>query len=255
MDRKIRNGLKFLWIFFYSAIIITWTIFSAALDGWLALCAGIFSGSWARSIARAWCIHIIWITGSKLSVEGLENIDRSKHYVFVANHQSYFDIPALYAGIGSSISFIAKKELFGIPFFGWGMWAIGCIKIDRKNPRKARESLSKGVAALKKNNISLVIFPEGTRSLSGKVGEFKRASFTLAIEAGVPVVPVAISGTRDIQKKSSLQISSATVHIVIGKPIPADEYLKTGKEGLAEKARETIIKILDKKINTIAELL
>ena len=245
MDRKIRSGIISSWLFFHNSIMLAWTIFSAMAYGWTALCTSIFCRSASRSIARLWCTQLLYMTGSKISVEGAEHIDKKNNYVFVANHQSYFDIPALYAGLGSSISFIAKKELFRIPFFGWGMWAAGCIQIDRKNARKARKSIAKGAAQLKKNHTSLVVFPEGTRSSSGKVGEFKRGSFTLAIEAGVPLVPVAICGTRNIQKKSSLLISPAAVRLVIGAPISAEEVSKLGKEVLAGKVRETIIKLLD----------
>jgi len=176
-----------------------------------------------------------------LTVKGLAGIDRKAGYVFVANHQSHFDIPVLFAGIGMALSFIAKKELLSIPIFGWGVASIGCIGLDRKNPRKARASITCAVNLLKKDTLSLVLFPEGTRSTSGEVGEFKRGSFTLALEAGVPVVPVAIRGTMDIHRKASHEIRPGAVTITIGAPIPAEEIQKLGKEELSATIRRTII--------------
>jgi 1-acyl-sn-glycerol-3-phosphate acyltransferase len=245
MDRQI-GGVRAAAAIIRNGFVIAWTIVSAIAYGFTAMIVGVFSRNKARSVARQWSLNLMFVTGVKLTVEGAENIDKNKNYVFVANHQGYFDIPVLYAGLGSMLSFIAKKELFRIPFFGWGMKAIGCINIDRSNPRKARKSITRGVSVLKKNNISLVLFPEGTRSASGKVGEFKRASFTLALESGVPVVPVAICGTREVQRKESYRISPAAVRLVIGAPLNPHEGVVLDKEQLAGIARETILKAMER---------
>jgi 1-acyl-sn-glycerol-3-phosphate acyltransferase len=243
MDRQI-GGLKAGLALLYNGIVIVWTMVSALSYGFAAMVVALFSKKAARSVARLWCLQLLFITGVKLKIEGIDNIDGSKSYIFVANHQGYFDIPVLYAGLGSTLSFIAKTELFRIPFFGWGMSAVGCINLNRKNPRRARLSITRAVSVLKKNNISLALFPEGTRSASGSVGEFKRGSFTLALEAGVPVVPVAICGTRKIHRKGSFRISPATVRLVVGAPIfPQSERLD--KEQLAAMTREIIVTIVE----------
>ena len=221
--------------------VILWAVFSGLVYGGTAFIAGIFSRRLGQSVARLWARHLLFMAGVTLTVKGMTGIDRKAGYVFVANHQSHFDIPVLFAGIGMALSFIAKKELFSIPIFGWGMASIGCIGIDRKNPRKARASITKAVNLLKKDNLSLVLFPEGTRSLSGKVGEFKRGSFTLALEAGVPVVPVAICGTGEIHRKGSHEIRPGAVTIIIGRPIPAEEVQKLGKEELSATIRKIIV--------------
>ena len=96
----------------------------------------------------------------------MKNVHKNERYVFIANHQSDFDIPVLYEGLFPNLSFIAKKELFMLPFFGWGMAAVGHIWIDRKNARKARKSITRAVNRLKRNHVSLVLFPEGTRSVT-----------------------------------------------------------------------------------------
>lgn len=240
MDRKDR-GISAAVAVVRNGVVIVWVIFSSVLYGSAAVFVGIVSRPWARGIARLWCLNLLFVTGVKVRVKGIEYIDKNKHYVFVANHQSYFDIPVLYAALGSQLGFIAKKELFKIPFFGWGMRAIGCINLDRENPRRARTSITKAVLILKKNNVSLALFPEGTRSASGKVAPFKRASFTLALEAGVPIVPVAICGTRSIQKKESLRIVSAEIILVVCPPLSSE----VDKEQISGMSREMILKAME----------
>jgi 1-acyl-sn-glycerol-3-phosphate acyltransferase len=225
----------------HTLLVAFWTVLSALIYSIITGLTSIISQSLSRKIVRSWCIHILYIAGVRIKIYGADNIDKNKCYVFAANHQSNFDIPVLYASLGSDICFIAKKELFDIPFFGWAMKSIGCIKLDRKNARRARESLSTGIAQLKKNNSSLVIFPEGTRSISGKVGEFKRASFTLAIESGAEVIPVAIDGTIKVHKKSTFKVQSADVRVVIGAPIKTNDT-NINKEDLAGIVRETVVK-------------
>jgi 1-acyl-sn-glycerol-3-phosphate acyltransferase len=219
---------------------------SAMIYGALTVIIGFVSPPMARRIARMWCLNLLIFTRVRLNVIGAANIDIKRNYVFIANHQGYFDIPVLYVGLGSAISFVAKKELFSIPFFGWGMTFIGCIPMDRKNPRKARESITKAVSMIRKNNMSLALFPEGTRSISGEVGEFKRGSFTLALEAGVPVVPVVIRGTNAIHRKGSLTIQPAAVTISIGEPIATDDIEKMDKEQLSDMTRKIIVEAMGK---------
>jgi 1-acyl-sn-glycerol-3-phosphate acyltransferase len=243
---KIIGGLRSAIMFLYNGALIVWTIASAVTYGFMTMILSPLSGPLARKVARLWCVHLLFLTRVKIVIRGASNIDHKMNYVFVANHQGYFDIPVLYTGIGSAISFIAKKELFSLPFFGWGMAAIGCISIDRKNPRNARASIMRAISVLKKNNLSLVLFPEGTRSQSDKVGEFKRASFTLAREAGVPVVPVAICGTGAIHNKSSNKIRPGTVTLIIGTPITTDKIQKLNKEELSGAVREIIAKAMEK---------
>jgi 1-acyl-sn-glycerol-3-phosphate acyltransferase len=225
--------------------ILLWIVGSSFVAGSLAVLTGFFSRRLALRVARLWGRHLLRAAGVTITVKGLSNIKRENNYVFVANHQSHFDIPVLFAGLGATICFIAKKELFRIPIFGWGMKSIGCISIDRKNARNARASITSAVRMLKKDNLSLVLFPEGTRSASGEVGQFKRGSFTLALEAGVPVVPVAICGTGEVHRKGSKRLSPGAVTILVGAPIAAEEVQKLGKEELSESVRESIVKAME----------
>lgn len=222
-----------------------WVIASTLFFGFGSLVTSPFSIGLARYIARFWSLQLLYMCGVKIQVHGLENIHKNERYVFIANHQSYFDIPVLYAGLFANLSFIAKKELFLLPFFGWGMAAVGHIWIDRKNARKARKSITRAVTMLKRNHVSLVLFPEGTRSVTGKVGEFKRASFVLALEAGVPVVPVTICGSRDVQPKFTLKIIPGTVKLIIGEPLRIAPDMDLDKSQLSGMVKEIIVKQLE----------
>jgi 1-acyl-sn-glycerol-3-phosphate acyltransferase len=225
----------------HTAAIVVWAASSSVVYGSLTLCAAPFSNRLARFFAHSWCVHLAALSGIRIKIVGGEKLDRKERYVFVSNHQSYFDIPVLYSGLPFALSFIAKKELFFIPFFGWGIAAIGHIWIDRENARAARSSITRAIAMLKKKNISLVLFPEGTRSVSGEVGEFKRGSFALALEAGVPVVPLTICGTREILPKHSGLLRPGTATIVVGDPILPFELALLDKTKLSEMMRERIV--------------
>jgi 1-acyl-sn-glycerol-3-phosphate acyltransferase len=223
MDRQKRS-LSFLLrirgVAVYGAILISTICFGIA-----TLLVGIFSRKIARCIAQTWNHNLLWIAGIKLKVTGLEKLQKNKRYVFIANHQSGLDIPVLYAGLKRSISFIAKKELFYIPIFGWGMVVVGHIWIDRSNARKARDSILRAVKHLQKAQVSLILFPEGTRSVDGSVGDFKKGSFSLALQAGVEVVPVVIHDTMKCLPKNCLLITPGTIHVDVCDPIDisADE--------------------------------
>jgi 1-acyl-sn-glycerol-3-phosphate acyltransferase len=246
MAREIGSGIKASFLAVHNFILVVWALSTAILTGGLTTLTGVVSRKFARSLARLWCRQVLFFTGVKLIVKNASNIDKNKNYVFVANHQGYFDIPVIYTGLGSSLSFIAKKELFRIPFFGWGIAAIGCVSMDRKNPRKARAAISRAAAMLRKDNLSLVLFPEGTRSPSGIVSEFKRGSFTLALEAGVPVVPITICGTAEIHSKASFKIHPGSVTLTIGAPITMEEIGKLNKEELSTMTRDVIITTMEK---------
>ncbi len=240
VNRGLKNSISLL----HNIAVVLWAVFSTFVFSSAVIAVRPISGRWSRGVARVWCRQLLAVARVKLHVEGLSKIEKNRNYVFVANHQGYFDIPVLYAGLGSAISFIAKKELFSIPFMGWGMAAIGCIKLDRKNARKAKNSIIRAARLLKKSNFSLVLFPEGGTSPTGAVGEFKRGSFALALEAGVPVVPVAISGTRTIYRKATYRINPGTVFLRIGSPIATGATATVGKGDLSELTRESIIREL-----------
>jgi 1-acyl-sn-glycerol-3-phosphate acyltransferase len=140
------------------------------------------------------------------------------------------------------ISFIAKKELFLIPIFGWGMAAVGHIWIDRSNARKARDSIIRAVKHLHKSQVSLVLFPEGTRSVDGTISDFKTGSFTLAMQAGVQAVPVVLHDTRLCLPKSVLIVRPGVIHIDICEPLDVNEA-EISKAELSNKIRNIICEV------------
>ncbi len=222
----MRGIFTFFWVVVSTILYSTPCILLARK--WVAV--GVF-------FSRLWASQLMTVAGAKIHVVGLEKIDPKGKYVFISNHQSHFDIPSLFAVLPFRLLFAAKKELFRIPFFGWGISAVGHITIDRDSARKARESLTAAVNRLKKENICPVIFPEGTRSVDGSIGEFKRGSFTMAVESGLPAVPVYISGTRNLLPKKALLPRPADVTITFGQPIPTEG---SEKEELARKVRAAI---------------
>jgi 1-acyl-sn-glycerol-3-phosphate acyltransferase len=155
------------------------------------------------------------------------------------NHQSNFDIPVLLAHLSVQFRWLAKVELFTIPIFGHAMRKAGYISIDRYNRESAFESLK--IAANKiKSGVSVLIFPEGTRSRDGKIRSFKKGGFVLAIDSGVPIVPIAIKGTRSIMTKGKFRVNPGHVSLVIHKPIDTSAYNRQTKKALMESVRRVI---------------
>ena len=203
---------------------------------------GTFSKKISQKVARAWSRNLLYFFGVKVIVKGQDRLARGARYVFFANHQSALDIPILYAALLRPLCFIAKKELFMVPILGWGMAAIGHVRIDRSSPRKALDSLARGVDNLNRHGLSLVLFPEGTRSDDGTLGRFKQGSFALALDAGMPVVPVAIRKANERLPKKELLVRPGNVYVEICDPIdPAG----MDKSGLADRVRTVIEKTIN----------
>ena len=176
------------------------------------------------------CRLIAWTIGARISVRGVENLEPARTYVYMANHCSLVDIPAMFAYLPYQFRIMAKKELFYVPFMGWHLWTAGNFPVDRGDPRKTARSLRNVVEGVRAGK-SLAVFPEGTRSPDGELHVFKPGSFKIAVKAGVPIVPVAIRGTRDILPKHSLVPRPGRVEVVIGKPIdPRGTEEKTVRE-------------------------
>ncbi|MBN2038290.1 MAG: 1-acyl-sn-glycerol-3-phosphate acyltransferase [Chitinispirillaceae bacterium] len=216
MDRKNSGLIRRIP---HSLFLLLWLVFSVILYGSICSVAGLFSRRIAQFIGRLWSRHLLFFAGIRVGVQGVEKLAGGECYVFFANHQSALDIPILYAGIAHPLVFIAKRELFWIPIMGFGMHGMGHIPLDRSNPRKARAALSHAVKRLRKNRLSFVMFPEGTRSYDGTLGNFKQGSFTLALEACVRIVPVAIKKANERLQKKSLVVRPGPVELVVCDPV------------------------------------
>ena len=176
-------------------------------------------GHAAHGCARAWSWLILATTGVDVRVSGLDRIKKGETYVFISNHQSIYDIPVIFASLPFQLRIIAKQSLGRFPFLGWHLWRAGHLLVDRRNPD--RSGILKRWRKLVSDRISLIIFPEGTRSADGSVGRFKAGSFMLAVEAGLTIVPLSISGTRHVMKKGHLTTRPGHVRLQIHDPVPA----------------------------------
>lgn len=230
-----------LFIFIRGIITYIWVGFSTFVYSMMCMVGVLISKKAAYRVGVMWCRHVLAVGGVSITVKGLEKIKPYKKYILVCNHQSNLDIASLMAGLPIHLIFVAKKELFRTPFFGWGIKALGHIAIDRSNARKARVSFLKAGDKLKKaKQQSLVIFPEGTRSKDGKVREFKPGSFALALETGLLVLPIAIEGTYQALPKDKLLIRPAKVTLKIGEVINPDAFSKHEKDKIAQTAQKQI---------------
>lgn len=194
-------------------------------------------------ISKLFSGGILFITGIKLKVEGLDNIDSKATYVFVSNHASQFDITALQFGIPNRLAMIYKKELSKIPLFGWQLAAGPYVSIDRKNAENALRSIQKAKQVMKEKNVSILVFAEGTRSPDGQVQEFKRGAFRLASSVGYPIVPITIIGSSRIMPKGKLKFNKGEIIMRIDKPIPTQELKSRQDEiSMMKTIRDIIIK-------------
>jgi 1-acyl-sn-glycerol-3-phosphate acyltransferase len=174
-------------------------------------------GYMAHSCARAWSWLILKTTGVRVDVRGLERLTPGATYVFVSNHQSHYDTPIIFSSLPFQLRIIAKESLAAFPVLGWHLKRGGHLFVDRRHPDRA--GILNRWKALVSEGLSLIIYAEGTRSPDGHVARFKAGSFLLAIEAGLPVVPLAVIGTRAVMPKGRLQTEPANVSLVVHDPI------------------------------------
>jgi len=174
-------------------------------------------GFFAHGCARVWSWLILKTTGVRVALEGIERIPPGTTYVFVSNHQSIYDIPVIFASLPYQLRIIAKASLSRFPVLGWHLRRGGHLFVDRQRPDRA--GILRRWRALVSEGLSLLIFAEGTRSWDGHVARFKAGSFLLAIEAGLPIVPLSVIGTRQVMPKGRLRTEPAEVRLIVHDPI------------------------------------
>ncbi len=220
-----------VWLYFY--VLLTVPPFAFVI-----LFLAIFDrkGRLTHQIGVFWLRGILWVSGVKLEVRGLEYLSRGRSYIFAANHRSQFDIPVLAVALPYQIRWLAKESLFRIPLFGWALRAIGYIPVNRKNPRQGLKSLE-AAAQKVREGFSVVIFPEGTRSPDQRLLPFKTGGFVLAIKSGHPLVPVALCGTEKIMPRGKLYVRPGLVRVKILPPIETRGLSLRDKTELAALVR------------------
>ncbi|UCC74545.1 MAG: 1-acyl-sn-glycerol-3-phosphate acyltransferase [Gemmatimonadota bacterium] len=188
---------------------------------------------------------LLWAGGTPVRVSGLENIDRQSPQVIASNHQSMFDVWAMAANIPvRRYHFVAKKEIRRIPIFGRAGEAAGHVYVDRGNWASAVESLKEAGRKLREDESTAVVFPEGTRSLTGDLQKFKKGPFIMAIEAGVPIVPAVIDGTFEILPKRGLRINPQPITVRFGEPVDTRPYTHDDRDALIARVHALMAEML-----------
>jgi len=201
----------YIWLIFYPiGFMLTF------LAGWLTVLASIIWNSRiaSRYVAANWGKIIAWLTPMFVTVEGSENLDKSRTYVVVCNHQSQYDIFLVYGWLDLDLKWVMKAEIRKIPGVGIGCEKAGHIFVDRGNPEQTRKAVSDALERVG-NGVGILFFAEGSRSIDGKLRPFKKGAFRLAASQGLPILPVTIVGTRDIQRPKSMLITPGKARLVI----------------------------------------
>ena len=195
-------------------------------------------------LARLWARFLLVSSFIRVRAEGIEKLDRKASYVFVSNHESLMDIPAILASLPFEFRFFAKKGLYGIPFLGMHLKRAGHLPVDHSNVRSSLKSMSEGARIVAERGLSVLLFPEGGRSPEG-LREFKEGAAYIAIKAGVPVVPMAILGMRPLLPMGSIHIRSGRVGLRIGSPIETAGMKMSDREELTRRLYTEISGLLD----------
>ena len=196
-------------------------------------------GRWSFAVMRIWSSGLLAAGLVRVEVSYAPELDPGKSYVFLANHQSLFDIPVLIATSPGQLRMVAKRSLFRIPLFGWGLRAGGFVPVDRADRSSARQTFASASARLRAG-VSMLLFPEGTRSLDDTLLPFQRGGFLLALKSGLPIVPVGIRGSREIQHRGSWAIHPGTIAVTYGAPIDPSTYGLRRKKELTDEVRRRI---------------
>ena len=193
--------------------------------------------------ARGWSRSILKMAGVSVDVEGGDNLDFEGAAIVISNHESWFDVWALAGHLPIEARFIAKNELSKIPVFGRAWRACGHISIDRGDLVSAIESLSQVGMQIREKGLHMVLFAEGTRSKNGELQPFKKGPFVLAIQGGVPIVPVAIMGSRPLMPKGSFKIGRGNILVRVGEPISVSGMEYIDRDRLMKMARDAVIRL------------
>jgi 1-acyl-sn-glycerol-3-phosphate acyltransferase len=224
-----------------TAVFLVLGLVNTILSGLIGAILGFIPprGDWAVRAARVWARLVLLGGFVRQVTDGRERVPRDTPVVFMSNHESWLDIPALIAAIPVQVRFLAKKSLFSWPFFGWAIASMGFIPVDRENRRTAIRSFEDAAARIRAGR-SVLIFPEETRSVDGNLLPFQRGGFLIALKAGIPIVPVGLNGPRRCLPKHSYFLRPGTITVRFGDPIPTAGHGVTDKGQLMAEVRRVI---------------
>ena len=222
-------------VFFLIPLIGVYTI----VLGTISVLSSFFdrTGDAGHRCARMWSALILKTTGVRVRVKGSERLDPTRSYVLASNHQSIYDIPILFATLPLQLRIVAKESLGTFPFLGWHLRRTGHLLVNRTNPGA---DIVQKMRRLVSESHSLIVFPEGTRSVDGRVGRFKKGSFLVAAEAGLPIVPVSVSGSRDVMRKGRLMVCPGDVELTVHEPISSEGVTRASIAELANRVRDVV---------------
>jgi 1-acyl-sn-glycerol-3-phosphate acyltransferase len=230
-----------------TVVIPTWIVFITFICALAAIALSFWKkgGDLSHLAGRFWAKSVLLVSRAKVTVRGSHHIDPCATYIYMANHQSMFDILALLGYLPVQFRWLAKKELFQIPVFGQSMARVGYISIDRSNRKSAYNSIQEAAQKIAQG-VSVVIFPEGTRSADGQIKSFEAGGFHLAIRSGRPIVPVVICGTHHIMPKGSLRIRPGRILVSIHPPVETASCNSKTKKVLRDTVRSIMKQDLEK---------
>jgi 1-acyl-sn-glycerol-3-phosphate acyltransferase len=244
MRRKINPILQALLVVYHSLVFlplgILITLICSAIIIIMLPIAG--NAKWGSYPAMFWARALCAISLVRIKVEGQEHLDPKASYIFVANHQSLYDIPLVYGWLKNNFKWIIKKEFRKMPVMGYLCYRMGHIFIDRSNPMRAKQSLDQAKQNLKKGNTSIFLFPEGTRTRNGQVGRFKRGAFTIARDLHLPIVPVSIIGAYEALPKGLNCIIPGKIKIIFHQPIDTTHLTDDNLSEMVDNVREIVTK-------------
>ena len=227
-------------LFLVAVAIIPATVWHGARVLWHAWRGAPVSSPVYDEAPRRWSRLILALSGVRIELENAEAIDPTRPQILVANHTSWYDVLALAGHLPGRFVFVAKRELESVPIFGRAAAACGQIFIDRQDRAAAIESLDRARRSLEETRPTVIMFPEGTRSPDGRLRAFKKGAFVLAIQAGVEVVPAAISGSHEVMRKGSLLIRPGTITVRFGEPIDVSGFAVDDRNELTERAWQAL---------------
>ncbi len=225
----------------YTIVLGTMSLASTALGG---------HGHFAHRCAQWWSWLILATTGVRVRLEGLEHLTPGTTYVFVANHQSIYDIPVLFGSLPFQLRIIAKESLGRFPFLGWHLRRTGHMLVDRRRPDRA--GIFAWATSLPERGLSLIVFPEGTRSQDGHVAPFKAGSLVAAVQTGIPIVPLSVVGSRHVMRKGELTTRPGDVRLIVHAPVVVAAEREPQPEAmreLAARVREIVRVAVDAEAN------
>lgn len=233
--KNLFNALRVIWLAIWAALA---TIVLAIP----IIAAGLLSrtGNLAFTLSKLWAYTMLAVSFVRVEIKNKEKIEKGTSYIIISNHQSHFDILALVTTLGAQYRWFIKREMLKVPLFGYGLYASRNIFIDRFDTAKAIESINKGIRRLPKG-VSVMVFAEGTRSPDGRIHEFKKGGFMVAVEHKIPILPVTVNGSRQVMPKGSLVFNPGKIHVVVGDPFDTGDYDIEKVDELIAKTRQVIM--------------